>query len=47
VLYLFQNIGIGLQSSSDAQSTPNNVFPKSECAYVSETCLLNAPRGSI
>jgi len=29
------------------QSTPNNVFPKSECAYVSETCLLKAPRGSI
>jgi len=28
-----------------AKSTPNNVFPKSECVYVSETCLPNAPRG--
>ena len=31
----------------DPESTPNNVFPKSECVYVSETCLPNAPRGSI
>jgi len=29
------------------ESTPNNVFPKSECVYVLETCLPNAPRGSI
>ena len=29
------------------QSTPNNVFLKSECVYVSETCPPNAPRGSI
>jgi len=33
--------------SSLPQSKPNNVFPKSECAYVSETCLLNAARGSL
>jgi len=30
-----------------SQSTPNNVFPKSEYVHVSEKCLPNAPRGSI
>jgi len=31
----------------DHKSTPNDVFLKSECVYVSEPCLPNAPRGSI
>jgi len=26
-------------------STPNNVFPQSKCAHVSDTCISNALRG--